>query len=103
MMIFELQEVQDMCNLSDGVELRGIMKGIVASIILNVMYNLKLSTYDAMIAIGVPEDEQEGYVTIIKGIIQKEMAKIMLEKKLSIDLIAEMTNLNLETIKNLEE
>ena len=50
-----------MCNLSEGIEQKGIEKG-------------KLET-----------------------------AKKMLEKKLNIDLIAEITNLNLATIKNLEE
>ena len=64
-------EVAEMCNLSEGVEQRGIQKGIQTGIqkgrlesIQNLMKNLKFSIEQAMTALGIPEDEWETYRTL---------------------------------------
>ena len=56
-----------MCNLSDGIEERGIAKGVIFSII-NIMDNLKLSVEDAIAAVGVPESERDSYAATIIGL-----------------------------------
>ena len=53
-------EVAEMCNLSEGIEQRGIQKGRMESI-QNLMKNLKLSMEQAMTALGIPETEWETY------------------------------------------
>ena len=53
-----------MCNLSDGVEQRGIRKGIQQcrrEDINNLMKNLKMTCEQAMDALGIPEEEREEY------------------------------------------
>jgi len=53
-----------MCNLSQGIERKGIEKGIekgIVASIVNVMNNLKLSIEEAIIAVGVPESERNDY------------------------------------------
>ncbi len=68
-------EVAEMCNLSEGIEQRGIQKGIQTGIqkgrmdgrleaIQNLMKNLKFSIEQAMTALGIPEDEWETYRTL---------------------------------------
>jgi len=63
------KEVQMMCNLSQGIEQKGvekgIEKGIVASIV-NIMNNLKLSTEEAIIVVGVPESERDDYAKLVE-------------------------------------
>ena len=57
-------EVSEMCNLSDGVERRGIRKGILQGRredIENLMKNLKWTYEQAMDALGIPEGEREAY------------------------------------------
>ena len=69
-------EVAEMCNLSEGIEQRGIQKGIQKGrlegrlegqletrqeSIQNLMKNLKLSIEQAMAALGIPETEWETY------------------------------------------
>lgn len=57
-------EVAEMCNLSEGIEQRGIQKGRVEGqleSIQNLMKNLKLSMEQAMTALGIPETEWETY------------------------------------------
>ena len=69
-------EVAEMCNLSEGIEQRGIQKGIQKGrlegrlegqletrqeSIQNLMKNLKLSMEQAMTALGIPETEWETY------------------------------------------
>lgn len=65
-------EVAEMCNLSEGIEQRGIQKGRAEGrlegqletrqeSIQNLMKNLKLSMEQAMTALGIPETEWETY------------------------------------------
>ncbi len=49
-----------MCNLSEGVERRGIRKGRCEDI-KNLMKNLKMTCEQAMDALGIPEEEREEY------------------------------------------
>lgn len=63
------REVSEMCDLSKGVEERGIQKGIQKGIqgaAQNLMKNMKLSFSQAMDALGIPEDEREKYREIVK-------------------------------------
>ena len=63
------KEVSEMCDLSKGVEERGIQKGIQKGIqdaAQNLMKNMKLSFSQAMDALGIPEDEREKYREIVK-------------------------------------
>ena len=53
-------EVSQMCNLSEGVERRGIRKGRCEDI-KNLMKNLKMTCEQAMDALGIPEEEREEY------------------------------------------
>ena len=68
-----------MCNLSEGIERKGIEKGIekgrkkgieegIVASIINVMDNLKLSIEDAIVAVGVPESERTDYMATIVGL-----------------------------------
>ena len=59
-------EMSDMCNLSQGVEERGIQKGIQVSL-ENLMKNMKLSLEQAMNALGIPETERAKYRDSMKG------------------------------------
>ena len=62
-------EVTEMCDLSKGVEERGIQKGIQKGIqraAQNLMKNMKLSFSQAMDALGIPEDEREKYRESVK-------------------------------------
>ena len=61
-------EVAEMCNLSEGIEQRGIQKGRLEGqletrqeSIQNLMRNLKFSIEQAMTALGIPETEWETY------------------------------------------
>lgn len=65
-------EVTEMCNLSEGIEQRGIKKGRAEGrlegqletrqeSIQNLMKNLKFSMEQAMTALGIPETEWETY------------------------------------------
>ena len=61
-------EVAEMCNLSEGIEQRGIQEGRLEGqletrqeSIQNLMKNLKLSMEQAMTALGIPETEWETY------------------------------------------
>lgn len=58
-------EVQDMCNLSEGVEKRGIQKGILSSI-QNLMESMGWSAEQAMTALKIPEAEQVQYIGGLK-------------------------------------
>ena len=58
-------EVQDMCNLSEGVEKRGIQKGIMSSI-QNLMESMGWSAEQAMTALKIPEAEQIQYIGGLK-------------------------------------
>lgn len=58
-------EVQAMCNLSEGVEKRGIQKGILSSI-QNLMESMGWSAEQAMTALKIPEAEQVQYIGGLK-------------------------------------
>lgn len=53
-------EVQLMCNLSKGVEEKGIQKGVILSL-NNLMKSMKWTKEQAMEALGIPESEREEY------------------------------------------
>lgn len=74
-------EVQTMCNLSKGVEEKGIAKGIAKGIsegitkgiesatliaIQNLMETLKLTAEQAMAALKIPDSEQAKYASMLK-------------------------------------
>jgi hypothetical protein len=70
------KEVDGMCNLSKGVEEKGIKKGIQKGIlgsIANVMKNKDWTEEEAMSALGVPESEWESYSEKLK-LIEKVSA-----------------------------
>ena len=54
-----------MCNLSKGVEEKGIEKGILLSI-RNLMETMGWSVEQAMEGLKIPEEEKRKYFTIIK-------------------------------------
>ena len=57
-------EVQTMCNLSKGVEEKGIEIGTLRAI-QNLMETLKLTAEQAMAALKVPDSEQEKYAGML--------------------------------------
>ena len=64
-------EVVTVCNLSEGVERRGEMRGERRSTlnhIQNLMDTLKLTAEQAMNALKIPASEQEGYMKMLKNI-----------------------------------
>ena len=54
-----------MCNLSKGVEEKGIEIGTLRAI-QNLMETLKLTAEQAMAALKVPDSEQEKYAGMLK-------------------------------------
>ncbi len=54
-----------MCNLSKGVEEKGVAKGILASI-KNLMETMNLSIEQAMAALKIPEAEQQRYMDLLE-------------------------------------
>ena len=59
-----------MCNLSKGVEERGIAIGVettTLNAIRNLMETLKLTAEQAMEALKVPKEEKAKYVGMLKG------------------------------------
>lgn len=63
-------EVSVMCNLSKGVEERGIARGLetgTLNAIRNLMETLKLTAEQAMEALKVPEAEKTKYAGMLKG------------------------------------
>ncbi len=67
-----------MCNLSKGVEERGIARGLAQGLergletgtlnaIRNLMETLKLTAEQAMEALKVPKEEKAKYVGMLKG------------------------------------
>ena len=59
-------EVSTMCNLSDGVEERGIAKGTLRSI-RNLMETLQLTAEQAIDALKIPEEEREKYMKMLEN------------------------------------
>ena len=63
-------EVSAMCNLSKGVEERGIAIGMetgTLNAIRNLMETLKLTAEQAMEALKVPKEEKVKYAGMLKG------------------------------------
>ena len=58
-------EVSEMCNLSEGVEQKGIAKGIITSI-RNLMESMGWSIEQAMDALQIPTEERNGYLNMLK-------------------------------------
>lgn len=58
-------EVWNMCNISEGVERKGIEKGIAESI-RNIMDSLKMTMEQAMDVLKVPEGERQKYMDLLK-------------------------------------
>ena len=59
------REVSEMCNLSEGVEQKGIAKGSTASI-RNLMESMGWSIEQAMDALQIPTEERNGYLNMLK-------------------------------------
>lgn len=59
------EEVSVMCNISKGVEAKGMEKGILNSI-RNLMDSMKLTAEQAMAALRVPESEYKKYEDMLK-------------------------------------
>ena len=63
------REVSEMCNLSDGVERKGIAKGIVEGIatsIRKLMESMGWTIEQAMDALQIPTEERNGYLNMLK-------------------------------------
>ena len=71
------REVSEMCNLSEGVEQKGIEKGIakgrtygivegIATSIRNLMESMGWSIEQAMDALQIPTEERNGYLNMLK-------------------------------------
>ncbi len=59
------REVSTMCNLSKGVEEKGIQKGILLSI-RNLMETMGWSVEQAMEVLKIPEEEKSKYLDELK-------------------------------------
>ena len=59
------REVSVMCNLSKGVEERGVTKGILASI-KNLVKNMGISVEQAMSVLEIPETERQKYMDLLE-------------------------------------
>ena len=59
-------EVSTMCNLSKGVEEKGIEKGILFSI-KSLMETMGWSAEQAMGGLKIPESERDKYITELKN------------------------------------
>ena len=59
------REVSGMCNLSDGVEQKGITKGIVSSL-RNLMESMGWSIEQAMDALQIPTEERQTYANMLQ-------------------------------------
>ena len=59
------REVSVMCNLSKGVEEKGVAKGILSSI-KNLMETMGLTIEQAMAALKVPEGERQKYMDLLE-------------------------------------
>lgn len=58
-------EVSEMCNLSEGVEQKGIAKGIITSI-RDLMESMGWSIEQAMDALQIPTEERNDYLNMLK-------------------------------------
>lgn len=63
------RQVTDVCNLSKGVEDKGIEKGIEKGILIsikNLMDTMKMTAKQAMDALKIPEADQAKYTGMLK-------------------------------------
>ena len=63
------REVSEMCNLSDGVEQKGIAKGIAKGIMFSIqslMESMGWTIEQAMDALQIPTEERNGYLSMLK-------------------------------------
>ena len=71
------EDMRTMCNLSEGVEQKGIAKGIakgrtygivegIATSIRNLMESMGWSIEQAMDALQIPTEEKNGYLNMLK-------------------------------------
>ena len=63
------REVAEMCNLSDGVEQKGIAKGITKGIMFSIqslMESMGWNIAQAMDALQIPTEERNGYLNMLK-------------------------------------
>ena len=63
------REVAEMCNLSDGVEQKGIAKGITKGIMFSIqslMESMGWTIEQAMDALQIPTEERNGYLNMLK-------------------------------------
>ena len=63
------REVSEMCNLSEGVEQKGIAKGIAKGItasIRNLMESMGWSIEQAMDALQIPTEERQTYANMLQ-------------------------------------
>ena len=59
------REVSVMCNLSKGVEEKGVAKGILSSI-KNLVKNMGVSVEQAMSVLEIPEAERQKYMDLLE-------------------------------------
>ena len=70
------EEVEDMCNFSDGIEERGLQKGrregkregrqeAILQSLRNIMKNLGISAEEAITILGVPQKENKKYLQFL--------------------------------------
>ena len=60
------EEVWQMCNLSEGVEQKGIQKGIFKSI-TNLMDTMNWTAQEAMDALKIEEEERPRYIELLEN------------------------------------
>ena len=63
-------EVSSMCNLSDGVEARGIEQGITSTTLRSVrslMETVGWTAEQAMDALKIPKEEREKYMKMLEN------------------------------------
>ena len=59
------EEVSRMCNLSEGVEQKGIQQALTESI-KNLMDTMNMTSKEAMDALKIKEDERSRYAELLK-------------------------------------
>ena len=67
------REVAEMCNLSDGVEQKGIAKGIAKGITKGIVFSIQSlmesmgwTIEQAMDALQIPTEERNGYLSMLE-------------------------------------
>ena len=63
------EEMTVMCNLSQGVEARGIAKGVTRGLVIalkSLMNSTGMSREQAMAALEIPENERSKYMRLLE-------------------------------------